>query len=253
LQHPIFEAEAVTEPLVFDQEPHDGVPFDSNDPADFLAPTWYMDFDRPVVQDYAERNAAGANDDVSKAVKLFYAIRDDFLYTPYRISLERADYRASALIERGDGWCVQKSLAMAACCRHLGIPARVGYADVKNHLTTPRLSDLMGTDYFSYHGYADIWLDGAWVKATPVFNLTLCEKAKVKPQEFDGHADALFQEFDQAGRKHMEYLQDRGIYTDLPFHEIMTDFAWRYPKYQTEVWGLVDAGDFASDAASARA
>jgi len=239
----------VKQPIVFDEEPQDGEPLEGDDPKDFLAPTWYMDWDNPVVQQYAAEKAAGANDDVSKAVKLFYAIRDDFLYSPYAISIDREDYRASALIQRGHGWCVQKSLAMAACCRALGIPARVGYADVKNHLTTPKLQESMGTDYFSYHGYAEIWLEGRWVKATPVFNLTLCQKANVKPQEFDGHEDALFQEYDQAGHKHMEYLQDRGPYTDLPFHEIMTDFAWRYPKYQEQMWGIVDAEDFANDAA----
>ncbi len=241
----------MSEPLVFDKEPQDGVPVADGEPSAFLAPTWYMDFGDPAVQDYAERNSGDAEDDLGKAVNLFYAIRDDFLYSPYSIPIDREEYKASALIGRGSGWCVQKSLAMVACCRHLGIPARVGYADVKNHLTTPKLRDAMGTDIFSYHGYADIWLEGQWVKATPVFNRTLCEKAKVKPQEFDGRGDALFQEYDAAGRRHMEYLRDRGIYSDIPFHEIMTDFAWRYPKYKEEQWNLggADPESFAEDAA----
>jgi transglutaminase-like putative cysteine protease len=226
----------------------DGVPTTVDDPAAYLAPTWYMDFDNPVVRDFAASRSDGGADDRDKAVKLFYAIRDEFLYTPYDVSLDRRDYKASALIGRGWGWCVQKSLAMAACCRFLGIPARLGYADVRNHLTTPRLHEQMGTDLFSYHGYADLWLEGRWVKATPVFNLTLCEKFGVKAQEFDGRADALFQEYDQAGRRHMEYVNDRGIYTDLPFAEIMNDFAVRYPKYQTEMWADADPGAFARDA-----
>lgn len=245
------EGPGVKEPMIFEQERQDGIPLEGDDPSAFLEPSWYMDFDQPIVREYAAEKADGANDDISKAVKLFYAIRDDFRYTPYNISIDRDDYRASSLIDRGHGWCVQKSLAMTACCRALGIPARVGYADVKNHLTTPKLQESMGTDYFSYHGYADIWLENSWVKATPVFNLALCEKANVKPQEFDGRDDALFQEYDQEGRKHMEYLQDRGIYSDLPFHEIMTDFAWRYPKYREQMWGLTDGDDFAADAAAA--
>ncbi len=243
----------MSEPIVFEREPQDGEPMAEADPAAFLAPTWYMDFDNPDVRDYAGSRAGDAEDDTGRAVNLFYAIRDDFLYTPYSISIDRADYRASALVGRGNGWCVQKSLAMAACCRALGIPARVGYADVKNHLTTPKLRAAMGTDIFAWHGYADIWLDGRWVKATPVFNRTLCEKAKVRPQEFDGREDALFQEYDPAGRRHMEYLQDRGIYSDLPFHDIMTDFAWRYPKYPQEMWNIDDPGAFAEDAARASA
>jgi transglutaminase-like putative cysteine protease len=225
----------------------DGVPTDVADPAAYLAPTWYMDFDTPIVRDFAASRSDGGADDREKAIKLFYAIRDEFLYSPYDISLDRHDYKASALIGRGWGWCVQKSLAMAACCRSLGIPARVGYADVRNHLTTPRLHEQMGTDVFSYHGYADLWLEERWVKATPVFNLTLCEKFGVKAQEFDGRENALFQEYDQAGRRHMEYINDRGIYTDLPFAEIMNDFAVRYPKYQTEMWGDVGPNAFARD------
>ena len=29
----------------------------------------------------------------------------------------------------------------------------------------------MGTDLFVYHGYAELFLDGKWVKATPAFNV----------------------------------------------------------------------------------
>src|SRR5574341_322846 len=63
-----------------------------------------------------------------------------------------------------------------AVARVVGIPARVGYADVRNHLSTPKLRELVGGDLFVWHGYAELHLEGRWVKATPAFNLTLCER-----------------------------------------------------------------------------
>ena len=47
----------------------------------------------------------------------------------------------------------------------------------------------MKTDVFIWHGDTDIWLDGAWRKATPAFNVELCERFGLHPLEFDGVAD----------------------------------------------------------------
>jgi transglutaminase-like putative cysteine protease len=207
----------------------DGTPTDTDDPAAFMSATWYLDIDEPVVQDFAGLRAGDDGTDTDKAINLFNIIRDDFLYTPYKMSIKREAYKASSTIKRGYGWCVQKSLLMAASCRVIGIPARVGYADVRNHLSTPRLQELMQTDLFTFHGYADLWLDDRWVKVTPVFNKELCEKFGVMTQEFDGTENALFQEFDKTGRRHMEYVADRGAYSDLPFADLMNDFYERYP------------------------
>ena len=70
------------------------------------------------------------------------------------------------------------------------VPSKVGFADVRNHLCTPRLRALMGSDVFIYHGITELFLDGKWVKATPTFNIGLCERFGVIPLDFDGHADA---------------------------------------------------------------
>ena len=113
----------------------------------------------------------------------------------------------------------------------MGIPARVGYADVKNHLTSPALTERMGTDLFIFHGYADLWLEGEWVKATPAFNLSLCTKFRVKPLEFDGREDSIFHPFDEDDRRHMEYVRMRGTYADVPADEIRQAFAELYPRF----------------------
>ena len=224
----------------------DGTPAHTDDPSAFLAPTYFLDADNPNVGEFASTNAGDKTTDKERAVALFYAVRDQFRYDPYSISQSPSAYRASAVIEAGAGWCVTKSATMVACLRSLGIPARPGYADVRNHLTSEKLAEKMGTDVFSYHGYAEIWLDNRWVKATPVFNIELCDKVGVRPQEFDGHDDSLFQEFDREGRRHMEYLKMRGAYTDIPLAEIFDDFRTRYAYLG---FGELE-GDFAEDAAA---
>jgi len=114
--------------------------------------------------------------------------------------------------------------------RAVGIPARVGFADVKNHLTTPRLRERMGSDMFIYHGFAELLLEGKWVKATPVFNRELCQRFRVKPLEFDGRSDSIFHPFDEDDRRHMEYIKFRGTFADVPAERIMRDFQEYYPS-----------------------
>lgn len=228
--------------------PPEGRKTQAADPAAFRHPTYFLNFDDPPVSDFAADRVRGAKDDVEKATRLFYAVRDEIRYDPYSLRYGPQFYRASYTLEQRVGWCVPKGVLMTALCRSVGLSARPGYADVRNHLTSPRLRELMGTDIFSYHGYVEIWLGGRWVKATPVFDKALCERFGVVPQEFDGAHDSLFQQFDARGRRHMEYIKDHGPYDDLPLKEIMDDFAWRYPKYTERQKQGQLAGDFAAEA-----
>src|SRR5690606_31207041 len=132
--------------------------------------------------------------------KLYYIVRDRFLYDPYSVDLSDEGMRASTVIARGRGYCVTKAALMAAAARAAGIPARLGFADVRNHLATKRLLDMLGTDIFYYHGYVELWLDGKWVKATPAFNIELCDKFRVRPLEFDGRTDSIFHPYDADNR-----------------------------------------------------
>jgi transglutaminase-like putative cysteine protease len=127
---------------------------------------------------------------------------------------------------------VPKAILLAACLRAVGIPAAVGFADVRNHLNTPKLQELMGTDLFIYHGYVQLWLDGKAYKVTPAFNMDLCERFGVKPLVFDGKSDALFHEFNVKDQRHMEYVNDRGLYADAPIEEFLRAFKETYPKLE---------------------
>ena len=195
----------------------------------FLVPGKFVDSDHPAVIEFATLHSGSGRSDVEKALSLYYAIRDGIRYNPYIDAKSSTAYPASDAILTGEGWCVPKAAVMVACLRVNGIPARPGYADVKNHLASQRLLDLLGTDLFPWHSYCEAYLDGKWVKSTPSFNLTLCEKFDLKPLEFDGENDSLFHEFDQIGNKHMEYVKERGTFVDVPMDEIIETFSALYP------------------------
>lgn len=216
------------------------------DPATALAPTDAIDSAHPAVVAFAREHAQGG-DARHRAIALYRAVRDHIRYDPYRIDLSPAGMKASTALALGHGWCVPKAVALAAVARAAGIPARLGFADVRNHLSTERLRQTMKTDVFAWHGYTALWLDGAWRKATPAFNLSLCEKFGLLPLEFDGVSDSLYHPYDRAGQRHMEYVNERGQYDDLPLEAIRATFAEIYPFWTQ----APDAGtaDFAQDAA----
>lgn len=220
------------------------------EPQDCLAGAALVDSEHPAVVAFARRHAQGA-DDRERAVALYYAVRDGFRYDPYRIDLSDAGMRASTVVENGYGWCVTKAALLAAACRAAGIPARVGFADVRNHLSTERMRQTMTTDVFIWHGYTEIWLEGAWRKATPAFNIELCERFGLHPLEFDGRSDSIYHPFDLAGNKHMEYLQERGSFTDVPLAQLVADFRATYPGWLQgeESTSRLEQGDFLADVA----
>ncbi len=211
-----------------------------------LQPTACIDSGHSAVQAFARQHAPGQSDR-ERAVALYLAVRDGLRYDPYRIDLSEHGMRASTALAQGHGWCVPKAVLLAAACRAAGIPARLGFADVRNHLSTERMRQSMKTDLFIWHGYTDIWLDGRWVKATPAFNIELCERFGLLPLEFDGQNDSLYHPYDRTGQRHMEYVGQRGSFDDLPLAAIVQDFgrvygpamlnpaAWQGASFQADV------------------
>ena len=212
-----------------------------------LRPTDLIDSGHPAVMAFAARHGHGS-DDRSRAVALYYAVRDGFRYDPYRIDLSPHGMKASTVLDNGYGWCVPKATLLSAACRAIGIPARVGFADVRNHLSTERMRQVMQTDVFFWHGYTDILLGGTWRKATPAFNVELCERFDLLPLEFDGTADSLYHPFDRHGHRHMEYVNQRGSFDEVPLAQITADFARLYPRWLPGREEML-ARDFLADAA----
>lgn len=224
-------------------------------PEGYLGATDFFDLDHPTVRDFVASAIGDATSDRERAVRLFFAVRDRIRYDPYRVTYDPADYRASHVIEAGHAWCVPKAGVLAACARAVGIPSAIGLADVANHLNTEKLRQRMnGVNVFYDHGYTALYLGGRWLKAVPAFNIELCERFGVRPTDFDGEHDALYQEFDVHDRRHMEYLADHGCWSDLPLEQIKADFAIHYPHIDTrsKKGAEEDPGRFEDDALKER-
>jgi transglutaminase-like putative cysteine protease len=198
--------------------------------SDYLHATQFIDGDDAAVQTFARETIGAAETVKDKALALYGTVRDGIQYDPYRDFFDPATFRASDVLRAGKGFCVGKSALLVAAARAVGIPARPGYADVRNHLTSKRLQDLVDGDVFYWHSYAELNMDGKWVKCTPAFDMVLCQRAGIAPLDFDGEHDSLFHPYDPTGRRHMEYLQDRGVFADVPFETIVADFKKFYPK-----------------------
>lgn len=211
---------------------------------DFLQSTPYIDSDNDDVRAFARAAVGAAQGDRARAIALYGAVRDQIVYDPYLDYTDLDVFRASTVLAAGRGFCIGKSALMAACARTIGLPARAGFADVRNHMTSKRLRALTEGDTFIWHSYTELLIDGRWVKCTPAFDSALCERAGLAPLVFDGVTDSLFHPFDPAGRRHMEYLNDRGVYDDVPVDAILADFRQHYPRLIEQ--GCI-AGDFHSE------
>jgi transglutaminase-like putative cysteine protease len=214
----------------------------------FLAATWFVNADAPEIVALAGEVVGSGGDDVERACRLVYAVRDGIRYSAYNIELAAESLRATHVLAKGEGWCVSKSVLLAALCRASGIPCRLGYANVRNHMATRKLVEHMGTDVFYYHGFNEIFLGGRWVKATVAFNRTLCAKARLAPLDFDGVQDSIYHPYDLAGQRYMEYLHDYGSFADVPYDDLMAKFRAVYPKMvAASAGGTALAGDFEAE------
>ncbi len=193
-----------------------------------LAPTKYVDSDSADVVAFA-RDHAGEGSDRDRAIRLYYAVRDGIRYDMMTFGIDPDQFVASNCLKTPSAYCVPKAIALAAVARAAGIPARIGFANVRNHLTSPRISAMMDTDLFRWHAYTSLLIDGQWVKATPAFDIALCTRHKVKPLDFDGSKDSILHPFDAAGRKHMEYVDFLGEFDDLPFDIFAAEMRAHYP------------------------
>ncbi|EOD63532.1 transglutaminase-like domain-containing protein [Amycolatopsis vancoresmycina] len=224
-------------------------------PRDLLGATQFFDYHHPVVQEFVEQALGDVErTQTEKAVALYYAVRDKLHYEVYGAALSRTGLKASAIISRGRGFCVHKSIVYAAVCRAVGVPSRVALTDVRNHLASPRLRELVGGDVFRFHALNSVHLDGKWVRATPVFNKLLCRLYGLTPLEFDGTADSMSHPYDSKGRRYMEFLHDYGDFDDFPYELVVEGIRSAHPllfasRYETAGGSLVDeAGELGKPA-----
>lgn len=214
-----------------------------------LQATEFLDYESPTVRAFVDTALAGDDlDATGAAIRLFYAVRDGLRYEVYQSDLSPAGMRASSIINRGFGFCIHKSLVYAAAVRAVGIPSRIVYGDVRNHLASPRLRELVGGDLFRFHSLTEVYLNDTWVKATPVFNKTLCRLYQITPLDFDGVTDSVYHPYDEQGRKHMEFLHWHGHFDDFPYDLVVNGIREAHPRLfassvATADGSLVDEAD----------
>ncbi|MCB9230682.1 MAG: transglutaminase domain-containing protein [Bacteroidia bacterium] len=194
-----------------------------------LLPGTFIDSDHPGIVDFARKTVGDLTDPVQKAIKLYYAVRDGWRYDPYDLDLSPAAVKGSHMLSRKHGYCGEKAALLAAAARAVGIPSRLRFANVRNHVGTSRLEERLKTDVLVFHGFNEFFLHGKWVKATPAFNQELCEKLGVEPLEFDGENDSIFQAYDREKGKFMEYLHDYGPFGDVPYELFINELVRNYP------------------------
>jgi transglutaminase-like putative cysteine protease len=218
----------------------------------YLLPTAIIDSDHQTIVDYAASILENSDDHpISKAIKLYDAVRDGIWYDPYLPFYRPEHYRASNVLKKGRAFCVGKASLLCSLGRVCGIPSRVGFATVRNHLATRQLLEFLGSDLFVYHGFVEFYLDHKWVKATPAFNIELCKKHKVIPLEFNGREDSIFHPYNAEKKQFMEYVDDHGTFADIPVDEIIVEWEKIYGQARVRHWiegyeqsGSKAGGDF---------
>lgn len=196
---------------------------------EYLQPSSFIDSDHPSVVEFAESRRGLGRSLQDQAINLYYAVRDEVRYNIYAFSLDPQTLRGSHALAAGESYCVPKATLLAGCARHCGIPARIGLADVRNHLSSPRVLQMLKSEVFAMHGYTELYLNDRWVKATPAFDQGLCQAFKVTPLDFDAETDSVFQAFTEEGKRHMEYLMDHGQFSDVPQELFFGHLAKCYP------------------------
>ncbi|MDX1816935.1 MAG: transglutaminase-like domain-containing protein [Marinobacter sp.] len=195
----------------------------------YLQPTAFFDYDQPDVRAWIEAQLQGVKADPIEQIKVLYlAVRDGIQYNPYVFRTDPRTFSASYALNSGETYCIPKAVLLGAAARSIGIPSRLGLADVRNHLSSPKMIEWLRSDVFRMHGFIELFINGRWVKATPAFNRQLCELMNVAPLEFDGVNDSMFQEYTESGEAHMEYVSDHGVFDDVPHDFIVSGIRSAY-------------------------
>lgn len=215
---------------------------------EYLQPTEFLDYDSVEVQKFIIENVDKTLSLPQQFGQLYLAVRDKIKYNPYVADLSPNALKASYVVAQGEGFCVNKAVLLSAGARSLGIPARLGFADVQNHLSTDRILKLLQTDVFAFHGFSDIYLNNKWVKATPAFSKVICRAFGVKPLEFDGENDSVFQEYTGKGSRFMQYLHYYGVFADMPYEQMKEVYRKYYPHLSAQNNFTFPEGDFESEA-----
>jgi hypothetical protein len=194
---------------------------------EFLIESPSFDFTSPEVQDFI---SPFKNKPINPEllIQLYTKVRDHFLYDPYHLDLRKEALKASKVLKKKRAWCVEKSLVFSSACRALGLPAKLGFATVINHLGADKLEEYLGRKEITFHGYSVVYFEGKWLRCTPAFDSRICRLTGVPPLEWDAKSDSLFQK-EVPGGLFMEYTHNYGEFADIPFDLMESEMRSYYP------------------------
>lgn len=172
-----------------------------------------------------------------QAIELFYKVRDLFLYDPYHLDLRPEALKSSAILAKNRAWCVEKSIVLATGFRALGIPSKLGYGIVVNHIGVEKLTHYLKREEIVFHGYVSAFIEGKWVKTTPAFDAKVCKLCKVAPLEWDGENDALLQAY-AGNQQFMEYRHFYGEFDDVPVLLMNLEMKKYYPHLFADAFAM---------------
>ena len=187
----------------------------------FLKCTEIIDCDSDSIKEKALEVTKGLKADKDKAIALFYFVRDKIRHNAYTPLYDSNRYKASSTLRAGDGMCQNKAILLVALARSVGIPARLGFVDVEDYQLSESFKQMIGgVNTMPFHGFAELYIDGKWVHASPAYDLSTCRRKGFVPVEFDGVNDAKDSEYTKSGQLHMKHIKYHGPYEDLPLDEI---------------------------------
>lgn len=207
----------------------------------YLKSSEYIDSNHPAIIALKDKLISDNNSEQEKIVKLYLHVRDNWRYNPYKLDLRESQMKASAVLNRTEAYCIEKAVLYAALLRSAGIPAKVGFANVKNHIATEKLEAVLKTNVLVFHGYTVVYFNSQWKVATPAFNKSLCELLNVDVLEFNGTQDSMLQQYNSKGDEYMEYVHDYGHFNDIPRELMLRELRRLYPHFK--IAQLPDSGD----------
>lgn len=193
----------------------------------YLCSTSILESSHKSIQDFIKTIDLSLSNK-KKAIMVYNKVRDYFIYDPYHLDLRPNSLKSSHILTKKRAWCVEKSIVMATALRALGIPSRLGYGIVINHIGVDKLTTILRRKEIVFHGYVSVYLNEKWIKATPAFDPGVCRISGVAALEWDGETDALLQAY-QGDKEFMEYTHFYGEFDDVPVELMNAEMKKYYP------------------------
>ncbi len=192
-----------------------------------LGPTRFIDSGHPRIEDTIRRLKLKALSPRERAKELFTFVRDEIAYE-FAIRFTPEEYVASQVLQDGKGFCVRKAVLLCSLGRAAGIPTAVVLCDLRDFTLSSAVKAALRTDVMYHHGLSALHLEGTWVLVDASLTPELDRRKGYRLVEFDGARDALLPATTLNGSPHVEYVTFHGLYTDLPYEQMMQAFLRGY-------------------------